>query len=352
MRPSRLATELTIISALQDVQIPLLAAMLLGGCSAKLFSAARAGSIDARFGPTALFPMRMRRPLALVMCGIEGGLGIGLIATAGRAGRGDPAMCVRLAVALLFLVATCALLELRAGDPDAGCGCFGDFSVAPVTGRTLARSALLAVAALITVVLPPLRQAAIESHAMELIIILAAELVVIGLLSPEVGEGLVRLGYSEPCELRSVSAERTLAALRRSKQWRRYAGLMTADVPVDVWRELCWRYVVYPSRADDRDAEVIFAVYLKQRRPAIHAALIDAASGKVLPWPAMPGRAEPPGRTGARPGRAGDPGGPGRRAASPLSLVGADTADAADAAAGGAEPAAPGPGQRPSAFLY
>ena len=36
---------MTIISAIQYVQIPLLAAMLLGGCSAKLVQAVRGGSM-------------------------------------------------------------------------------------------------------------------------------------------------------------------------------------------------------------------------------------------------------------------------------------------------------------------
>src|ERR1022692_4756250 len=74
---------------------------------------------------------------------------------------------------------------------------------------------------------------------------LALELVVIAGLSPELGEALVKLGYSEPCELRIVPTERTITALRRSKQWRRHAGLLTAEVPVDIWRELCWRYLVF-----------------------------------------------------------------------------------------------------------
>ena len=68
----------------------------------------------------------------------------------------------------------------------------------------------------------------------------------IAALSPEVSEALVRLGYSEPCELRRLPAERTLTALRRSRSG---AGTLaiTTEVPVDMWRELCWRYVVFPA---------------------------------------------------------------------------------------------------------
>jgi hypothetical protein len=284
-----------IITVVQTVQIPLLSAMLLGGCTTKLVRVIRLGSVAAGLGPTALFPMRLRRPVAMAMCALECGLGIGLIVTAGRIGRGAPATCVRLGTGLLFLVATCALLELRAARPDIGCGCFGDFSHSPIDWRTLTRSALLSVAALITISLVPLQPPVSTSAAAVLLAIFAGELAVIAGLSPELGEALVRLGYSEPCELRIVPTERTLTALRRSKQWRRHAGILTADEPVDVWRELCWRYLVFPAKHGDRDAEIVFAVFLGQRRPLIHAALVDAASGEAVPWAALPARPHWPG---------------------------------------------------------
>jgi hypothetical protein len=275
------------IAIAQTVQIPLLSAMLLGGCATKLVRAIRVGSMDAGLGPTTLFPMRLRRPVAMAMCAVELGLGLGLIVTAGPLGGVAAATCVRLGTGLLFLVATCALLELRAARPDVGCGCFGDFSHSPVDWRTLTRSALLSVAALTTIGLvpPPLH----SSSALALLIgILAAELALIAGLSPELGEALVRLGYSEPCELRIVPTDRTLTALRRSKQWRRHVGMLTADVPVDVWRELCWRYLVFPGRHGERDAEIVFAVFLGQRRPLIHTAMVDAATGDAVPWAAAP----------------------------------------------------------------
>lgn len=219
---------------------------------------------------------------------------------------GVPASAVRLMVAILFMVATCALIELRNARPEAGCGCFGEISTTPVSNRTLARSALLAVGALSTIGLAPLQPPKAGLPVAAMLGILAAELALIGALSPEIGEGLVRLGYTEPCELRLLPAERTLAALRKSSQWRRHAGNITADLPTDVWRELCWRYVVFPARCRDRDAEIVFAVYLKQRRPLIRSAVIDSATGEVLSWP-LPGRAPRLGRV-QRPGRAPRPG--------------------------------------------
>jgi hypothetical protein len=290
-----------VLTEVREAQVPLLSAMLLGGCAAKFARGLRVGSLDAGLGPTALFPLRLRRPVAVVICAVELVCGVALIVTAGGLGRGDVANAVRLTTSLLFLVATCALIELRTSHPETGCGCFGEFSTAPVSGRTLARSAFFAVAALATIGLPPLRAPHPGADAARLLGIFAVELCLIAALSPELGEALVRLGYSEPCELRRLPAVRTLAALRRSSQWRKRAGLITAEVPVDMWRELCWRYVVFPARVGDRDAEIVFAVYLRPNRPVVHAALVDSASGEVLPWPASPTRRTARGRPAMAP---------------------------------------------------
>ncbi len=288
---------LGILHELREVQLPILAVLLLGGCVTKLARAARVSSTELGLGPTALFPIRLRRPMALAVCAVECGLGVGLIVTAGRFGSGTPATLVRSGTTLLFLVATSALVEMRTIKPDVGCGCFGDFSTAPVSGRTLIRSALLAAAALSTVWLRPIQLPGGHSTAAaELVIFMLVELAFIGALSPEVGEALVRLGYSEPCELRAVPPARTLLALHRSKQWRRHAGVLSSDEPVDVWRELCWRYFVYQGTVQGREVQVIFAVSLQQRRPAVQAALVDAPTGQVLAWPAPPSRPSQVGR--------------------------------------------------------
>jgi hypothetical protein len=284
----------TLLNAVREVQIPLLAAMLLGAAGTKFVQMLRSDSVGVAFGPTALFPAHLRRPAAVVLCFVEFGLGAGLVVTAGPIGSGAPAETIRLASCVLFVVATCALIELRANRPEVGCGCFGDLSKAPVSARALARSALLALAGLATIGLPPIVNLPTSIGAIQLLALLLAETVIIGALSPEIGESLIRLGYSEPCELRDVPSQRTLAALRRSRPWRRYSPLITSAAPADVWRELCWRYVVYPSSHEGRPAELVFAVYLQQRRPAVRAVLVDSATGQTLAWPApgaVPGRA-------------------------------------------------------------
>ena len=174
--------------------------------------------------------MRLRRPVALTLCAVEGGLGLGLIVTAGGIGawraatlhpaRRRPALprrhqradraaerCARTSAAAAS--ATSARRRSAAGRSP-GPPCWRRPRCRP---STCARSARRR----------PRGAASSCWHSC------CAELLVIGALSPEVGEGLIRLGYSEPCELRDVPVERTLAALQRSKQWRRYAGLIASD---------------------------------------------------------------------------------------------------------------------------
>ncbi len=310
-----------MLAAIRDVQVPLLAVMLLGACLAKLGHVLRARSVDVALGPTALFPIGLRRPVAMAMCAAEMALGVALIATAGRAGAGLPATAARGAAAVLFLTATGGLIELRQRRPDVGCGCFGDLSSTPVRLRAIARSALLALAAIASVGAAPLHLPPPGAALTLRLGLLAAELVLIAALSPEISEALTRLGYSEPCELRALPVGRTLSALRGSQQWRRHARVVTGDQPVDVWRELCWRYLVYPGSYGGREVEVVFAVYLRPRRPAVRAAVVDAATGEVLPpltvgsppatsWPVRPLPPHPVGlwpAIGARPAASARP---------------------------------------------
>jgi hypothetical protein len=271
-----------VFGAIREVQIPLLAVMLLGGCGAKGIRVLKSRDLAVGLGPTALFPLRLRRPIAMAMCATEFGLGIALIVTAGRLGRGLPATVVRTGVSLLFLIAVGALIELRERRPDAGCGCFGDLSVTPVGPRTITRSAVLAVAAIVTVGGPPLQMPPSGQAATLWVVTLVAEVLLLAALSPELGEAMARLGYSEPCEVRRISVDRTLAALTGSAPWRRYAGLVTDAAPSDIWREGCWRYLLYPGETGERSVDLVFAVSLRSRRPQIRVAVLDAMTDEIL----------------------------------------------------------------------
>jgi hypothetical protein len=279
-----------MLTAIRELQIPLLAALLLGGCAAKAWRVLRTRSITAAMVPTGLLPLRVRRPIMITMFVTEFALGLALIATAGRvgaAGPGLPASMVRAGTALFFLVAVGALNETRQRRPDAGCGCFGEFSDTPIGWRTITRAGVLCAAAAATIGLPPLRMPSSPTTAELCLAALAFELSLIAFLSPELGEILVRLGYSEPCELRRLPVGRTLTALHSSSQWRRYSGQVSAATPVDVWREGCWRFVVYPGSARGRQVDIVFAIYLQARRPPIRVAVLDADTDEVLGRPEL-----------------------------------------------------------------
>jgi hypothetical protein len=271
-----------MLTAVREVQIPLLAAILLGGCAAKAWRVVRTRSVAAGLGPTGLFPLRMRRPIMVMMCAVEFGVGIGLVATAGQLGAGVPASFIRMATALFFLIAVGALYEVYQRRPDSGCGCFGELSDTPIGLRAIGRCVLLCVSALATLRLPPLRMPSSSTEAELWLAVLAFELALLAFLSPELGEILVRLGYSEPCELRRLPVGRTISALRTSSQWRRYASQVSTADPADIWREGCWRFLVYPGIVRGRRVEIVFAVYLQARRPAIRAAVLDADTDEVL----------------------------------------------------------------------
>lgn len=271
-----------LLFAFRAVQIPLLATLLLGACAAKARRAISGHSIREGIGPTAMFPAGLRRPVAIALFASEFVLGIGLVATAGRFGAGPPAVVVRSATALLFGMALAALHELRGRQPDAGCGCFGDLSHSPVSWQAFVRSALLCGAAIASIGVVPLHLPSSGRQAAVVLGVLVAELLLLAAISPEVGEIMVRLGYSEPCEVRRLPVSRTLGALRASSQWRRYKRYLVAsdEPPIDVWREGCWRYVVFQGILASRRVEIVFAVYLKPHRPAVRTGIYDATADK------------------------------------------------------------------------
>jgi hypothetical protein len=266
-----------MLGMLRECQIPLLAVLLIGSGAVKTRRVITARPAAAPAGPLALFPLQLHRPAAAGVCAGELALGLGLLLTAGHPGAGLPALAVRGATGLLFAVAVGALQELRARRPDAGCGCFGEFSRTPVSWRVITRAAVLSAAALCSIGVPPLRKPVSPGQAWLTLGAAAAELALLAALSPETGELLTRLGHTDPCELRAVPVARTMSALRASAPWRHYSRFLTAG-PADVWREGCWRFVVFPGVLDGRPVELVFAVYLAGRRPAVRVGVLDAAA--------------------------------------------------------------------------
>ena len=273
--------EVSALAAVREVQIPLLAAMLISGCAAKAWYLVQTRTAGARTGPTATFPLGSRRPAAIALCVIEFVLGTGLVLTATRTWAGPPALAVRAAVTLLFGTGAGALYVLRARRPDAGCGCFGDLSTTPVDWRVIVRAVLLCAAALSLVGAPPLRLPASAGQAWLTLGVTVGEVALFVSLSPEISQLMLRLSHADPCEVREVSVARTESALRTSAPWRRYRGFLVTTEPDDVWREGCWRFLVYPGVLASRRVQVVFAVHLAGRRAPVQVGVLDIGAGPL-----------------------------------------------------------------------
>lgn len=271
-----------MVTLVREVQIPLLAVLLIGGCAAKAGRVISARSVDAGAGPTVMFPVRLRQPAVIAMCATELVLGAGLLVTAGGLGGGELASVIRGATALLFGTAVGALHELRTRRPGAGCGCFGDLSDTPVTWRTMTRAALLCAAALASIGVS-LRMPDSPGQAAAFLAVVAVELAALAALSPEVAQIMVRLGHAEPCEVRRVPVARTLALLRASSPWRRCSPYLLSTTPTDVWREGCWRFLAFPGVLANHRVDVVFAVSLMGRRVPVRFGVLEADTGSTRP---------------------------------------------------------------------
>lgn len=259
-----------LAEAARETQLPLLAVLLLLGAAAK--AADRSGQ-----GAASLLPARFRRALTLAGGAAEASLAAVLLVAAGW--WGDAA---RVLTTLLFAAAVPVLLWVRRRDPEAGCGCFGGLSRAPVGWRTVVRAGVLAAAAASTVGVPVSGVQVLTGPTAAHGAVLAAQVVLLALLSPEPRELAARLRSREPCEFRRVPVRRTLARLRASGAWQDCAAVVGDAAPVDVWRQGCLRFLRFAGTHGDRPVDVVFAVPVADRRPAVRAAVTDSRTGAVL----------------------------------------------------------------------
>ncbi|WP_346433863.1 MauE/DoxX family redox-associated membrane protein [Nonomuraea composti] len=252
-------------------QLPLLMAMLLLGTAAKVLTVATRSEPGglSRLGPAVLVPERVQGPALLVCAAGELVLAGGLLLTT------HPLF--RWGTVAFFALSTYVLLELRRRRPDAGCGCFGEVSSAPVGLRSIGRTVALTGMAAVSVWSPvPGWQAALAPSWL-----LVAGAAVLAALSPEIEELIDRVRYRAPCEQRPAPAESvTLSRLKASGTWRAHEGELASADPYDTWRELCWRFFAFRNHDDD---DVVFAVYLSGRRPAVRMAVVSREDSGSLP---------------------------------------------------------------------
>jgi hypothetical protein len=254
-----------------ESQLPILVVLLVLGMVAKISTARSGGEPGAlsRLGPAVLVPDHMQAPALLVCAAAELVLAGGLLLTT------HPIF--RWGTVGFFALSTYVLLELRRRRPDAGCGCFGEVSSAPVGLRSIGRTVALTGMALISVWAPVTGWAAATRPSW----LMAAGVAVLLALSPEIEEMIDRVRFRAPCEQRRGPAESvTLARLRASGTWRAHRDELASPEPYDSWRELCWRFFAFRNHADD---DVVFAVYLSGRRPVVRMAVVSAEDSGSLP---------------------------------------------------------------------
>jgi hypothetical protein len=198
---------------------------------------------------------------ALLFAGGEAGLCVLLLVSA------NP--LVRLVTAMALVAATWVLGDLRTSRPEEGCGCFGVLSSARIGRRTVIRTGLLAAAAMLTFGLPHSGLQVLGESLGWRGLMFGAELVFFLVISPE--PALLLRRTSVPCDLRRVPLSVSLGMLHGSEVWREYELELDSPEPSEVWRELCWRFYLYPVRG--AQADVVFAVSLDGRE--VRASLVD-----------------------------------------------------------------------------
>ncbi|QKG23539.1 MauE/DoxX family redox-associated membrane protein [Actinomadura verrucosospora] len=266
----------------QNTQVLLLAMVLLAACLAKLTIRERVADapdhvhgVPVPAGLAGLAALRRSRGLNVGLGLGEGVLGLALLVTS--------QFSVRLATTLAFAAATWVVGELRVRRPDAGCGCFGGLSAKRVGRRSVARALLFTGAGIASLGAPMAGLDVLRDEHTQVGPVLILELALFAALSPELRELLDRrsrargLGRPEtPCERRRSPVSETYAALYDSPAWLEHENAVASAVPLEVWREGCWRFVVFPARWDGRDMEIVFAVSTAERGREVRAALVPA----------------------------------------------------------------------------
>jgi hypothetical protein len=247
-----------MLDMLRDTQIPFLASVLILACTAKL--------TVREHDPAPLVALHRRRPYVYGVALAEGGIGVALMIT--------PAGVVRAACVVFFASATWIIGDLARRGTDEGCGCFGGLSTAPAGRRGLARAALLTATALASAGATRTGVQVLAHAGAGTVLLLGAETGLLLVLSPELALAVERTRNSTPCELLDVPLAEMYERLHASEAWRVHEDHLTSARPIETWRELCHRYVVFPARIEGKWAEVVFAVPVDGRRAEVRAGLV------------------------------------------------------------------------------
>ena len=276
-----------MLENIQNTQVLLLATVLLAACVAKLTVRSPVAWSAPEHVHGVPVPGRLRpgRHMNVGLAVTEGLLALALLVTSH--------VSVRVATTVAFAAATWAVGELRVHRPDAGCGCFGGLSEKRVGRRSVLRAALFTAAAVASLGAPHAGAEVLRQVPAQVALVFVVELALFAALSPELSvlARRGRLGRSRPatpCARRRSPLPETFATLYDSPAWLAAEDSITSAVPVDVWREGCWRFVVFPARLDGRDTEIVFAVSTAERDRTVRAARVPPPPPAQEPKDASP----------------------------------------------------------------
>lgn len=280
-----------MIDMIAALQPPVLGAVLIWSARVKLFSR-HAPAAAQRTALPRLLGQRRALPAYRLLGGVELALGALLLLPPAR--RPAAAAAALLAVGFLAYLA-----YARRAAPASSCGCLSARAT-PVSGRSLARAALLVVAASLAVLAPGGWPAALTTRAPAGPVVLLAEAALVVALSPELDATwllpLRRLRARLTHPLRGGSGLPLLATLQQiqlSDAYRRVAPLLRSDVR-EHWDDSDWRFVGHAARFQGRPVTAVFAVPLADRDPdTVRVAVVDDSTGQTLL--ALPGTAKPAG---------------------------------------------------------
>ncbi|SCF14678.1 hypothetical protein GA0074695_3792 [Micromonospora viridifaciens] len=266
-----------LIAALQPLVV---GAVLLWSARVKLFSRHAAAAAN-RSALVRLLGQRRALPAYRVLGVIE--LTLGALLLLPPALRLEAVAATGLAVGFLAY-----LTYARRAAPTSSCGCLSARS-APVSGRSLARAALLVVAGGLAVISPGGWPAALSAQPLAGTAVLLGELAAMVALSPELDAAwllpLRRLRARLTHPLRGGSGVPLLATVQQlqlSNAYRRVAPLLSSDVR-EHWDDGDWRFVGHAARYQGRPVTAVFAVPLADREPdAVRVAVVDDATGQTL----------------------------------------------------------------------
>lgn len=270
-----------MIDMIAALQPPVLGAVLIWSARVKLFSR-HAPAAAQRTALPRLIGQRRALPAYRLLGGMELTLGALLLLL-------PPVRRPAAAAAAVLAVGFLAYLSYaRRAAPTSSCGCLSARAT-PVSGRSLARAALLVVAAVLAGLAPEGWPAALGTRPLAGGALLLAESAVVVALSPELDRTwllpLRRLRARLTHPLRGGAGLPLLATLQQvqlSDAYRRVAPLLRSDVR-DHWDDGDWRFVGHAALFQGRPVTAVFAVPLADQDPdTVRVAVVDDGTGQTL----------------------------------------------------------------------